>query len=139
MKPQDHVAAYGLTHELLILHDFTHDASVLIEAARQFKPKESALHDGSNPAYFNVPALAGDPMWARFQEAVNQTDARIADQYKMRRAEMTANALEAIANHVATIPGRKNLVWDAFVSVFDCGGAAGDAGAAERDGGPVQS
>ena len=110
-QPQDHVAVYGLANELLILHDFTKDASVLVEAARQFKPRESALHDGSNPAYFNVPALAGDRMWARFQEAVNQTDARIADQYKMKRAEMTANAFEAIANHVSIISGRKNLVW----------------------------
>jgi VWFA-related protein len=111
LQPQDHVAVYALTNELLILHEFTQDASALVEAANQFKPKETALYDGSNPAYFNVPALAADPAWARFQEAVNQTDARIADQYKMRRAEMTANALRVIANHVSTIPGRKNLVW----------------------------
>ena len=112
LKPQDHVAVYGLTSELLLLHEFTQDALSLVEAASQFKPKEQALYSASNPDYFNIPAMIdAHSMWQRFQDAVNQTDARIADQYKMRRAEMTANALEAIANHVATIPGRKNLVW----------------------------
>jgi VWFA-related protein len=112
LKPQDHVAVYGLTSELLLLHEFTQDASSLVETASQFKPKEQALYSASNPDYFNVPAMIdAHSMWQRFQDAVNQTDARIADQYKMRRAEMTANALEAITNHVATIPGRKNLVW----------------------------
>ena len=112
LKPQDHVAVYGLTTELLLLHEFTQDASSLVEAASQFRPKEQALYNASNPDYFNVPAMIdAHSMWQRFQDAVNQTDARIADQYKMRRAEMTANAMEAIANHVATIPGRKNLVW----------------------------
>lgn len=111
LKPQDHVAVYALTSELLILHEFTQDASALVNAAAQFKPKENALYDASHPEYFNVPALAAAPGWARFQAAVNQADARIAGQYKMSRAEMTANAFEAIANHVAIIPGRKNLVW----------------------------
>jgi VWFA-related protein len=112
LKPQDHVAVYGLTMQLLLLHEFTQDASALVAAAESFKPKEQGIYNGSNPDYFNVPAMIdAHSGWQQFQDAVNQTDARIADQYKLRRAEMTANALEAIANHVATIPGRKNLVW----------------------------
>jgi len=34
-----------------------------------------------------------------------------ADFYTESRVRMTAQALEAIANHVARLPGRKNLVW----------------------------
>jgi VWFA-related protein len=111
LQPRDHVAIYALTTDLLLLHEFTQDSAALVAAANAFQPKEQALHDASHPDYFNVTALAGDKSWAAFQAAVNQTDARIAEQYKLRSAEITAHALEAISNHLATIPGRKNLVW----------------------------
>ncbi|MFZ0806433.1 MAG: VWA domain-containing protein, partial [Candidatus Sulfotelmatobacter sp.] len=42
LKPQDHVAVYGLTSQLLILHDFTRDAADLVAAAQRFTPKELA-------------------------------------------------------------------------------------------------
>ena len=112
LKPQDHVAIYGLTNELLILHEFSQDSSALVTAAAQFKPNQKALYDASHPEYFDVPAMIdAHSGWQRFQDAVNQENARVADQYKMRRAEMTSNAFQAIANHVAMIPGRKNVVW----------------------------
>jgi VWFA-related protein len=112
LKPQDHVAIYGLTADLLLLHEFTQDSAALVAAANQFQPKQQALYDASHPDYFNVPAMIDNhSMWQRFQDAVNQSDARVADQYKLTRARMTANAMEAIANHVAIIPGRKSLVW----------------------------
>ena len=110
VQPQDHVAVYGLTHELLILHEFTQDASALVEAANRFKPKESALYDASNPGDFNLPAM-GDPGWTKFQAAMSQSDPQTTLDVTNRRGALTANALEAIADHMATIPGRKNLVW----------------------------
>jgi VWFA-related protein len=111
LKPQDHVAIYALTTKLLLLHEFTQDSSALVTAANQFKPKELAAYDASNRESFDVPGLAGAPGWAQFQDALNQTDARIADRNKANRAETTAEAFTAIANHVSTIPGRKNLIW----------------------------
>jgi len=111
LQPREHVAIYALTTDLLLLHEFTQDSAALVAAANAFQPREQALHDASHPDYFNVTALAADKSWAAFQAAVNQTDARIADQYKLRSAEITAHALEAISNHLAVIPGRKNLLW----------------------------
>jgi VWFA-related protein len=111
LKPQDHVAIYALTTKLLLLHEFTQDSAALVNAANQFEPKELASYDASNRGSFDVPGLAGAPGWAQFQAALNQTDARIADRNKANRAETTAEAFTAIANHVATIPGRKNLIW----------------------------
>jgi VWFA-related protein len=111
LKPQDHVAVYALTTQLLLLHEFTQDSSALANAASQFTPKELAAYDSSHPPVFHVAALDNDVMFKKFEDAVNQTSARIADQAKANRAETTAEALTAIANHVATIPGRKNLVW----------------------------
>jgi len=113
LTPQDHVAMYGLTTQLYLLHDFTQDASALVAAANRINVKESAAYDASHPRYFDVPALANDPtsMFARFQAAVNEADARAADREQMNRAETTAAALTDIANHIATIGGRKNLIW----------------------------
>jgi VWFA-related protein len=111
LKPQDHVAIYALTTQLLLLHEFTQDSAALVNAANQFKPKDLAAYDASHPMSYDVPALASDPSWQKFQAAVNQTDARIADQNKANRAQTTAEAFTAIANHVATIPGRKSLIW----------------------------
>lgn len=44
----------------------------------------------------------------RFLDQSNQT---IADYYTTRRVEETLAAIEAIARHLAGLPGRKNLIW----------------------------
>jgi VWFA-related protein len=111
LKPHDHVALYALTNNLIIMHDFTEDASALVDAARHFTAHEIASFDKSNPDTFHVPELASDPSWAQFEAAVNAAQARIAEQATLDRAETTAAAFQAIADHVATIPGRKTLVW----------------------------
>jgi len=111
LQPQDHVAVYALTTQLLILHEFTQDSSALVDAVSHFTPKELAAFDASHPEFFDVPALHDDPSWMRFQERVNQASAEIADQNKINRAETTSSAIEGIANHVASIPGRKSLIW----------------------------
>lgn len=111
LKPQDHVAVYALTSELLLLHEFTQDAAALVNAVTHFSPKEMAQFDASHPEYFDVPALHDDPGWMRFQAQLNQANDEIAQQAKLDRAFVTSGALQAIAEHVAAIPGRKNLVW----------------------------
>ena len=58
LKPQDHVAIYALTTELLLLHEFSQDSAALVNAANQFKPKELAAFDASNRESFDVPGLA---------------------------------------------------------------------------------
>jgi VWFA-related protein len=111
LRPQDHVAVYALTSELLILQDFTGDSSLLVNAVNRFQPKEQAAYDASNPELLNVPALRGDPSWEHFQAAFNNASGEIADSAVTDRFRITAVALEAIADHVAGIPGRKNLIW----------------------------
>jgi hypothetical protein len=88
LKPQDHVAIYALTTKLLLLHEFTQDSAALVDAANKFKPKELAAYDASNTESFDVPGLAGAPGWAQFQNALNETDARIADRKKANRAKL---------------------------------------------------
>ena len=111
LKPQDHVALYALTTELLVLHDFTQDDSALVTAVGHYAPKELAAFDASNTPPVNLISLGADPQWANLQNAVNNANAEIGDQQAMDRVGTTAGAIEAIADHVASIPGHKSLVW----------------------------
>jgi VWFA-related protein len=111
VRPEDHVALYGLNTELIVLQDFTQDSSALVDAVSRFTPKELAAYDASHPGVFDVPALHNDPAWMKFQKRVNEANQMVSDQYKINRVNATIAAIESIANHVASIPGRKNLVW----------------------------
>ncbi len=104
LQPQDRVALYTLTDALHILHDFTTDASSLLRALDRYKGHYSSQLAASEPE----PADTGVDMLDQFLNSANQ---RMADFYAINRVARTADALEAIANHLAGLPGRKNLIW----------------------------
>ncbi len=111
LKPQDHVAIYALTTNLIVLHDFTQDTSALATAVNRFTPKELATFDASTAQPLDLVGLTGDPQWQGFQNSLNNAEGMINDQYTLNRIGTTAGALEIIAEHVARIPGRKSLIW----------------------------
>ena len=111
VKPQDHIALYALSTNLIVLHDFTRDVSALVDAVNRFTPKELAAFDASTSQAVDFAGLSGDPQWQGFQNALNNAEGLIADQNTLNRIGTTAAALEIIAAHVATISGRKNLIW----------------------------
>jgi VWFA-related protein len=111
VKPQDHVAIFALTTDLLALHDFTEDAAALASSVNRFSPRILAAFDASHPSEFNVPALANDPFWKSFENHVNNANGEIADSRVADRFRITYAALVAIADYVAGIPGHKSLVW----------------------------
>jgi len=112
LKPQDHVAVYGLTTQLLILHDFTRDSADLVAAANKFSPKELAAFDATHTPNIDLASLGADPTgWARLQNSINNANAMIGEQYTKDRVAMTVEAMNQIANHVSSIPGRKSVVW----------------------------
>jgi VWFA-related protein len=111
LKPQDHVAVYGLTNQLFILHEFTRNAEDLVAAAQKLSPKELAAFDSTHTPPLDLVSLGADTQWTALQDAVNNANDQIADQRNIDRAAVTVGALDAIANHVSGIPGRKSLVW----------------------------
>ena len=111
LKPQDHVAIYGLTSRLVILQDFTRDSAKLVGAVEHFQPKDTAAYDASHQAPVNMVDMSGDPDLLAFQYALQNAEGMISDQNTINRVGTTAGAMEAIADHIAEIPGRKNLVW----------------------------
>lgn len=110
-KPQDHVAIFALTTDLLLLHGFTEDATALGSAVDRFSPRLLAVFDASHPTDFHVPGLENDPFFNSFESHVNNANGEIADLRIADRFRITYSALVAIATYVGTIPGHKSLVW----------------------------
>lgn len=104
LQPQDRVGLYTLTTKLTILQDFTSDAAPLLRALERYKGHSSTALAATE----FEPADTGVSQIDAFLDDANQ---RVADFYTINRAQQTALALEAIANHVARLPGRKNLIW----------------------------
>jgi VWFA-related protein len=112
LKPQDHVAVYGLTTQLLILHDFTRDSADLVAAAQNFSPKELAAFDAGNTPEIDFAVMGADPIaWGALQNSLNNAHGMISDQYTKDRVAMTVESMNEIANHLSEIPGRKSIVW----------------------------
>jgi VWFA-related protein len=100
----DRVALFALGTNLLLLHDFTTDTKSLIDAINKRASRINNEVADAEPLESNT---GNDDMDA-FLDSANQ---KISDFTNINRATTTAAALEAIAEHVARIPGRKNLVW----------------------------
>ncbi len=105
LRPQDRVALYTLTNGLRVLHDFTSDATPLLQALERYKG-HTTHQLAASEAEVAVPT--GNDAIDDFLNAANR---RMADFYTVDRVKRTAGALEAIANHLARLPGRKNLIW----------------------------
>jgi VWFA-related protein len=104
IEPRDQVALYGLSSQLFVIHGFTSDAASLLQALD--KNKTGNVY---NPSASDVmPSQTGDTDLDAFITAASQ---HAADMQTLNRAEFTANVIAAIANSLAAIPGRKNLVW----------------------------
>jgi VWFA-related protein len=104
LHPDDRVALYALSTRLQVLHDFTSDAAALIDAAKGHKNHIATELADSNP---DEPDTGNDDL----DEFLSQAQQRIADFQTVNRVNTTLAAIEAIANHVSRLPGRKNLIW----------------------------
>jgi VWFA-related protein len=106
MDPQDRLAIYGLRDSLYVLCDFTNDRAQLLAILGKYDTSSSTNRAVVEPGYKTAPVLEhkADP----FENFAALSVAGMANE--TREAE-TMTALESIADHVANIPGRKNLVW----------------------------
>jgi VWFA-related protein len=112
LAPQDHVAIYALDNtKLYILHDFTSDSAALVNAVNHFTPDQTVAFEASNPGFIDLVGTTGDSDWSTFQSSLNNANGFIADAATFNRVNTTNEALNAICNHVESVPGRKSLVW----------------------------
>jgi len=113
LRPQDHVAVYLLTKRLTVINEFTQDAQSLLAAVERLRTDPSLLELKANQAFVS-PSDTGlqDPKAARRAASLtNEMNSTLSDIANVERMQITAQALEGIANHVAGVPGRKNLIW----------------------------
>jgi len=113
LRPQDHVAVYLLTKRLAVINEFTQDAESLLAAVERLRTAPSLLELKANQAFVS-PSDTGllDPKAAgSAANLTNEMNSTLSDIANVERMQITAHALEGIANHVAGVPGRKNLIW----------------------------
>lgn len=122
MDSKDPIALYVLGTSLSLLHDFTSDSQSLIEGLNRRGLRLNKEMAESAPERSNSGASGAD-LLDPFIDASNQ---RIAAETILNREKTTRLALQAVAEHVARLPGRKNLVW--IASSFPAAGQLARSG-----------
>lgn len=113
LQPSDRVALYVLESDTVrVLHDFTNDAAGLVRVLTRYlagmTSRELELSEAPAPDLGTTGVAALD---AEAEAWLKQTTEAINALYTRRRGEYTTDALEGIANHLAGVRGRKNLIW----------------------------
>jgi VWFA-related protein len=104
VRPEDRVGLYTLGRGLRVLHDFTTDTRALIRRLETMRGQQLPDFENSKT----------DPDIVRqLEENGLSTDSekRIANFFQHNRIINTLRSFEAIASHLAGVPGRKNLIW----------------------------
>ena len=107
IQPTDRIGIYTLGRSLRVLHDYTTDSSDLLRKLAKYRGE-------------NLPDLAASEPVVALQDESSTLDSWLngagvsgaeADFYTVNRVQGTLRAIEFIADHLARLPGRKNLIW----------------------------
>ncbi len=105
IRPQDRVALYVLNGSgFRVVHDFTDNSQSLLGALARVLPGFSHELDGSDPDLSNT---GNDDMDA-FLDDANTT---MSNFFTRNRVINTCTSFKTLADHLAGLPGRKNVVW----------------------------
>lgn len=113
IQPNQRIGVYVLGRELTVLHDFTDSPTQLAAVLEQLQGQTSHAFLGAQEGPLPTPIetrgakaqlLGPVDLMSRTQGMTKQYDL----QY---RTTVTLNAIQAIANHLASTTGRKNLIW----------------------------
>jgi len=105
IRPEDRIAVYALKGTgFSVIHDFTNNSESLLAALAQALPGFSHELDASEAD----PANTGNDDMDTFIDTSNTV---MANFYIRNRVINTCIAFKVLANHLAALPGRKNVIW----------------------------
>lgn len=109
---EDRIALYVLQSETLqILHDFTRDNTSLIAALNRYEARTSRSKQAGEARPMDLAGSGNAQEDAEFQRWLEDKAQQVQAFYLRDRVKLTADAFETVANHLAGVRGRKNLVW----------------------------
>ena len=119
LPPYTRVGLFRLGRETIdVVHDFTDDvASIRAQAAKLdlVRPEEFATPGYRDPNFGASLGRSGSPEMAEARSMAMAADAKatamVNETVQTRRVDLTLPGLEALGNHLARFPGRKNIVW----------------------------
>ena len=138
-RPGTQIAVFVLIDKLHLLQGFTEDTGLLSAALASKKgtPQTTTLLAPSsglagtpasdNPmigATYSDPGYDPDQAFFDFMTVARHFDTLDQDQLQDQRVELTLNALTDIGRFLASMPGRKDLIW--LSSVFPLGSLPGE-------------
>lgn len=107
IRPEDRVGLYLLSgNGLKVLHDYTTDSTDLLRALNAFSDGKT-LPDTSQDQNMSF----GTDMISLNNWMMTGGTGAMRDLYMDQRITGTLRVIEFIANHLASLPGRKNLIW----------------------------
>lgn len=133
LAPLTRVAVFHLGTRLSIVHDFTADVESLrrrlAKSALEASPHAFADVDAvARDAELLTQVFAGSPTIADMMERALDTELLYNAAVARRKTESTLAALDALGEHLAGIPGRKNMVWiGGGISMLAVSGAMGSS------------
>ena len=126
LHPEDRVALYSMGRSSIqILHDFTNDPQDLARIVKRYRGVADSTGElgpifqrpEANTVQREAPSAADE----KLDQMLDNLNQRVANSDMATRVRLTTQALEAIANHLAPLPGRKNLVWISAAFPFSIG------------------
>lgn len=108
LKPTDHVGLYTFGASLKVLHDYTSDSAALLQ--RLNSDKNWNLPDTSHEDAIGALQAEG-AVFNDLSRLGGGTSPAERSFYTTDRVISTLRTFEFIAQHMAQLPGRKNLIW----------------------------